>query len=109
MSLLARLKAVVAQFRIVFEFCHECGRKVEVVWTADDLLWEQLCGQSQVPLCVRCFDRRAERAELFLRWRPVVEIDWLPVVADRKTIDWLSFGADREKALLRAFLWVAPS
>ena len=41
MSLLARLKAVIARFRIVLEFCRDCGRQVEVVWAADDVIEEE--------------------------------------------------------------------
>ena len=73
MILIARLKSFVARFLLIREFCHDCGRKVEVVWTADDLLWEGLCGESQASLCIRCFDRRAWRAGMLLRWRPVIE------------------------------------
>lgn len=66
-------KRWLARVTLVHEFCKECGRAVEQVWTAPDALWIDLNGQPGGVLCIRCFDRRADERGLFLRWMPRVE------------------------------------
>jgi hypothetical protein len=56
------------------EICQQCGRKVEVVWHADDDLYEAAthargCGV----FCVACFDRLADATTgSYVVWRPVI-------------------------------------
>jgi hypothetical protein len=69
MNLLASTKAVLARFTRVMEFCHDCGVTVEQVWTAPDVLWKRF-SPDQGPRCIRCFDKRAQKAGVLLRWRP---------------------------------------
>jgi hypothetical protein len=53
-----------------YEICGECGRPVDVVWTADDELWLEVVGQPGGLLCIPCFDTKVERSGLFLCWTP---------------------------------------
>lgn len=72
MNWLARVKTCLSRLTTVIEFCHDCGREQPVVWTADDALWAKLADGSN-PLCPECFDKRAQRRGIFLRWVPMVE------------------------------------
>lgn len=71
-SWLARLKAWAARHMLVLEFCHDCGRHVVQIWTAADPLWARFTEPRQYPLCIGCFDRRAQREGVLLRWVPQV-------------------------------------
>jgi hypothetical protein len=51
------------------EWCHRCGRTVELVWYADDVLWNEVSGNDGV-LCARCFDRRCAARGVILTWEP---------------------------------------
>lgn len=51
------------------ERCCDCGNGVGLVWTAPDELWSRLVSD-QKSRCVKCFDRKAERQGIFIRWRP---------------------------------------
>ena len=62
-----------ARFLLVHEFCHDCGRKVRTVWTADNVVWSGVMGEDTAPRCSSCFTRRAERHGLFIRWVPQIE------------------------------------
>lgn len=72
----ARLKCALARFRIIDEFCHDCGRRQEVVWTAPDGLWAEVVGREDGGgvLCPGCFDIRAAAKGIVLRWVPNVEV-----------------------------------
>lgn len=58
------------------EWCHRCGRTVDVVWQSDDLLWNEISGDAGV-LCVPCFDRRCAARGIILTWEPreLVRVD----------------------------------
>jgi hypothetical protein len=71
-SLLAFVKAGLARINTVVEFCHDCGVRQPIVWSAPDGLWLRLVGRSGGVLCPACFDRRAQQAGLLLRWRPEI-------------------------------------
>lgn len=52
------------------EFCHSCGRTVDVVWwEPTDVLWNEISGDDGV-LCVRCFDERCAQRGVILTWEP---------------------------------------
>lgn len=71
MSLLAHLKKLACRFMLVYEFCRDCGRSVDQVWTSSDSLWARLArSKNAPPLCLGCFDSRAREAGLLLRWVP---------------------------------------
>lgn len=56
------------------ELCDDCGRKIEVIWTAPDWMWGQAMGHEGGILCPRCFDARMGHPNvLFIRWIPEVE------------------------------------
>jgi hypothetical protein len=60
--------------RLVVEFCKDCGREQPLVWWTDDnQLWLDLMKSTGGVACPECFDRRALRAGILLRWQPVVE------------------------------------
>jgi len=71
-SLPAICKSLLARFLPVVEFCHDCGARVDQVWTADDDLWAVISPDAG-PRCISCFDARAQAAGIFLRWKPVRE------------------------------------
>lgn len=73
MNFFARVKSLAAKVMLVIEFCHDCGRRVDQVWTADDALWARLLGDDPGPRCIGCFNKRAFAAGLFVRWVPRVE------------------------------------
>ena len=52
------------------EKCLNCGSMVEQVWNAPDELWDTLSGypQDNGILCIRCFDRGAQKQGVFLYW-----------------------------------------
>lgn len=74
MRLRARFKALLSRWMLVHEFCHECGRRQRLVWTANDRLWAQHA-DGQHPLCPECFDRLAMMCGVYLRWEPKVECE----------------------------------
>jgi hypothetical protein len=61
---------------MLIEYCDDCGIRVRLVWWADDALWHELTSAThgEGVFCPRCFDRRAERRRILLRWTPTVEI-----------------------------------
>jgi len=74
---LAWLKRRLCRHMLIIEFCRDCGRRVRHVWTAPDPLWIALnkSDYERDPsnfgaLCLDCFDARARRAGLRLRWIP---------------------------------------
>lgn len=50
------------------EACNFCGRPYMVWWAPNDL-WERFAGDAGL-CCPNCFDRRARRAGVILKWRP---------------------------------------
>lgn len=68
-------KTVFARWFTVIEFCHDCGVRQPVVWTADDELWCDVANEPEGGgvLCPACFDRRAQEKCIFLRWIPKPE------------------------------------
>ncbi len=78
LRLLARLKGLLCHLPLglgIIEFCHECGIRQPVVWTARDELWREVVGGPYGVLCPGCFDKAAVAKGLFLRWKPIVEGD----------------------------------
>jgi len=81
LRVLAKRLTLLLPFTTVIEYCRECGCRQPLVWTASDPLWAVVSGNGDLSgvLCPRCFDRRAVKAGLFLRWIPIVEstdVDW---------------------------------
>ena len=55
----------------LIEFCYDCGRKQPVCWWSSNELWLQLNdGKHGGAFCPECFDKRAEKSGLLLRWKP---------------------------------------
>lgn len=55
------------------EFCHDCGVRQPLVWWADDALYREICGGKGV-LCPECFNKRAHRLGILLRWMPTIKM-----------------------------------
>ena len=56
------------------EHCEVCGRRVQLIWLADDGLWRRVTGHKNGGLyCARCFTEAAECLGLYLRWRPELD------------------------------------
>ena len=53
-----------------YEICHECGRPVFIVWSADDALFAHIHGSPWGIRCVPCFDAEAIEQGIYLRWTP---------------------------------------
>lgn len=63
---------------MLIEYCRDCGVRQPVVWWSPNELWAELTGQPLAAdmggvLCPNCFDRRAEKHGIWLRWHPVVD------------------------------------
>lgn len=65
---------------MLVEYCEDCGIQQPLVWWSDNDLWEELTGYETPAgdnatgiICPRCFDARAERAGILLRWYPAIE------------------------------------
>jgi hypothetical protein len=71
----AAIKRFLARHMLVIEFCHDCGVRQPLVWTAPDDLWADVSGEGDGGgvLCPRCFTNRADALGYFLRWVPQVE------------------------------------
>ena len=69
--ILVWLKTLYAKFFCITEFCRDCGWQVGLVWTAKDETWHKVVGDESTILCIDCFDRRAIKKELILRWVPL--------------------------------------
>ena len=67
MGLRARFKTWLARRMLIIEFCHDCGRKQPLIWSADDDLWAAVSDGIGV-LCPACFDKRAVRKQILIRW-----------------------------------------
>jgi hypothetical protein len=55
------------------ERCSFCGWKVGLVWWCDSTaLWERVTGfrEGGGICCVKCFERRANKTGIALRWKP---------------------------------------
>lgn len=70
------LKTLLAKVTLVIEFCRDCGAQQPVVWTAEDKLWVEVYGNQHDyvfagVLCPSCFDKRAQKLGIYLRWVPV--------------------------------------
>jgi hypothetical protein len=73
MRIRVTFKKWLSRRRLIVEFCKDCGRRQPLVWWADDALWLEVMGSIGGVACPECFDRRALRAGISLRWQPVVE------------------------------------
>lgn len=55
------------------EFCCDCGWKYELLWWSPKPLWGELMNAGGGGMiCPRCYNRRADRAEIRLIWTPMV-------------------------------------
>jgi len=52
----------------ITEFCDRCGARQPLVWYTDDESWFTTTGQEEGVLCPRCFDERARKMGILLRW-----------------------------------------
>lgn len=58
----------------LIEFCHRCGRRVNVFWRASPGLWNHVTGMGDGGVrCVRCFDHECRARGLSLMWVPRIE------------------------------------
>lgn len=71
-ALRVRFKIWLAHHRLIIEFCHDCGRQQPLVWWTADQVWDEFA-HGQEPLCPQCFDWRAEKVGVLLRWVPVID------------------------------------
>lgn len=67
------IKHILAKFCLITEFCHECGVKQPLVWTAPNDLWIRIVGHAGGVLCPKCFDKKCAERGMFVRWIPIVE------------------------------------
>lgn len=67
-----RFKEWAAKHFRVIEFCHDCGRRQPLIWTAHDDVWARFA-TGQKPLCPECFDARAVAAGVLVRWIPTID------------------------------------
>lgn len=74
-----------------YERCCFCGWKVSVVWWCDDqVLWETVTGYTTNGVsCIQCFDERAERMGLTVKWQvgPLcgyTNEEWLRIIQDNQ-------------------------
>jgi hypothetical protein len=69
------VKGKLCRLILINEYCHDCGVRQPLVWTAPNKLWNEVANQPEGGgcLCPVCFDRRATRMGKFLRWVPHVE------------------------------------
>ncbi len=56
----------------LIEFCHDCGQRQPLVWWASELDWKTYGRTDSGILCPRCFDKRATKQGVLLRWTPQV-------------------------------------
>lgn len=68
----------------LIEYCQDCGIHMPLVWWSPDDLWTRFTGHQPSPgdnmpgaLCPRCFDARATRAGVLLRWYPTISAERL--------------------------------
>ena len=54
------------------EQCQDCGGYNGLLWNAPDPLWKELVGRYGGLLCPRCFNARADKAGIQLKWTPIV-------------------------------------
>jgi len=52
------------------ETCQACGRRYDLVWTADDEFWKAMIGTEAGLRCPDCFDALCRDRGVFLRWVP---------------------------------------
>lgn len=50
------------------EICHRCGRPVEAVFLAEDVLWDELIGGPAGIRCIRCFDLMCAERGIIVAW-----------------------------------------
>ena len=69
---LRTMKHYLAKVMCIIEYCDDCGIHMDLVWWADDSIWNELAPEGGC-LCTRCFDRRASKKGILLRWMPTVD------------------------------------
>jgi len=72
-----RWKQWLAHHRLIAEYCHRCGRRQPIAWTAPDQLWNDVTGQPNTVLCPDCFDRLAWSKGRHVYWWACEESDML--------------------------------
>ena len=68
------LKDILMLLRVgdcLIEYCNDCGVRQPISWwCADEALWLTINGSSSGALCPQCFDKRAARLGIYIRWHP---------------------------------------
>lgn len=75
MNLRVQVKRFLARHMLVQEFCKECGRDIDIVWSVPDYFWEQVAGDATV-LCPRCFANRLASLPDFYYWTVIRESEY---------------------------------
>lgn len=58
----------------LIEYCQICGVRQPISWWCQSKeLWMHVAGSKNAVLCPTCFDKRAEKLGIFLRWHPVYQ------------------------------------
>jgi hypothetical protein len=59
---------------LLIEYCDDCGIRQPLVWWCNDKqLWSEITGGVGTH-CPKCFDARAAKLGIHLRWYPLEEI-----------------------------------
>jgi len=82
MCILAWVKTIWCKFQLVDEFCHDCGRKTQYAWTIENWFWDLVVGRDDTILCLKCFDKRAEKRNLHPIYR--IEVENIPIEIQKK-------------------------
>lgn len=68
----AKIKKILSKFILMNEFCHSCGNKQKLIWTAPNDMWNKIMGGPNGVLCVFCFDKKVKnQMNTLLRWIPI--------------------------------------
>lgn len=76
------------------DFCQNCGGK-NVVWSADNDLWNELMGNREVIICPQCFEKLAEKNGVTMIFRAgsiKSETCWWEGKAAEDMPDFIKFG-----------------
>jgi hypothetical protein len=79
MRILAWIKKQLVKIVLLTEFCHDCGVEQPLVWwCSSDDLWREVTGYTKGNgiLCPKCFDKRAEKKKISIRWLAVEDGRW---------------------------------
>jgi hypothetical protein len=61
--------------RYNLEHCHRCGRRVSLIWWSV-VGWTNVVRDRGCLRCIRCFDREAQAAGVWISWLAVSHDEW---------------------------------